>query len=570
MYDFNYYVDRAKKWGDVIEDDKYYDDAELEDNFLCFYVYAFSWLNLPAPTRAQLELAQFMSDRTNPHRMVMAMRGLSKSLTSQIYVTWRLLNDPNEKILVMSAGSDRAKSYTQFVKKLVGLLPTTKSMMPRHNIERTSTQMFDVAGASPSDSASVYAVGAGNQLAGFRASLVVYDDVETAQSVESTVLMEKNNTYCMEAQNLLMSGKDESITLCTPHSMSSMYVDWIDRGVKPFILPAEVPEDDSSYFGGLAPYIKDMMTEGLIGLAVDERLDKEFLMSKKMRIGKSKYKLQYMLDVSDADDMRFPLKLSDFIVMDVDNDIAPLKVTHSTMPDKNLYMKHNGFKADKLYAPSFTSDEVAPYEYKILSVDPAGKGGDEIGISMIFSLNTRLFIKKITGLKGGYEDENMVEIANLCNDYNINTLVIEENWGGGMFTVMLEPHLATISPNTGIAEVNVKGQKEIRICETLEPIMNQHRIIVDKDTLDKDKDVSIIYSFTHQLSKMTKERGCIRKDDRIDSLANGVIYILEYMSTNEEFGFEQLKEQEGKNNLAHTLVMFGTSNHAPLNYGSNF
>lgn len=89
---------------------------------MCFYVYCFSYLNLPAPTRAQLEMAKFMSDTSNPHRLVAAMRGLSKSLTSQIYITWRLLNDPNEKILVMSAGSDRAKSYTQFVKKLIGLL----------------------------------------------------------------------------------------------------------------------------------------------------------------------------------------------------------------------------------------------------------------------------------------------------------------------------------------------------------------------------------------------------------------------------------------------------------------
>jgi len=188
-----YFVNSNKEWGSVIEDDKYFDNEELEDNFLVFYVYAFAHLGLPRGTRAQLEMAKFISDRTIPHKMVMAMRGLSKSLTSQIYVVWRLLNDPDEKILVMSAGSDRAKSYTQFVKKLIGTLPITRPMMPRHNIERTSTQMFDVAGSAASDSASIYAVGAGNQLAGFRATLVIYDDVETANSVESTTMMEKND-----------------------------------------------------------------------------------------------------------------------------------------------------------------------------------------------------------------------------------------------------------------------------------------------------------------------------------------------------------------------------------------
>ena len=572
MFDFNYYVARTlrTKWGEINRDDKYYETHELEDNFICFYVYAFAHLGLPSPTRAQLELANFMSDRSNPHRMVMAMRGLSKSLTSQIYVVWRLLNDPNEKILVMSAGSDRAKSYTQFVKKLISTLPITKPMVPRHNLERTSTQMFDVAGSSPSDSASIYAVGAGNQLAGFRATLVVYDDVETAQSVESATMMDKNNTYCMEAQNLLMSGKDESITLCTPHSMSSMYIDWIDRGVIPFIIPAEVPEDDNNYFGHLAHYIKDMIAEGLVGLAVDERLNKEFLLSKKMRIGKSKYKLQYMLDVSDADDLRFPLKLSDLIVMDIDEEVAPLKISHSSMPDNNLYIKHNGFKADKLYSPSYISKEVSQYETKVMSLDPSGKGKDEIGIALLFSLNTRLFLKKITGLQGGYEDDNLIAIASMCRDYQIDTLVIEENWGGGMFTKMLEPHLRAISPKTEVDEINVKGQKEVRIIEALEPLLNQHRLVVDKDTLDKDKNATVVNSFTYQLSKITKERDSLRADDRLDSLANGVIYMMDKMSDSEEFGFSLHKEQEADDNLQFTLGAFDNYNNTSYNYGSNF
>jgi len=39
----------------------------------------------------------------------------------------------------------------------------------------------------------------------------------------------------------------------------------------------------------------------LLGQPVDERLNAEFLMSKKMRIGKSKFKLQYEIDVVEED-----------------------------------------------------------------------------------------------------------------------------------------------------------------------------------------------------------------------------------------------------------------------------
>jgi len=470
----------------------------------------------------------------------------------------------------MSAGAARAINYTQFVQKLIKMLPVTKDMTPRHNIERTSGQSFDVAGATASDSPSMYAVGAGNQVTGMRASLVIYDDIETAQTVESMTMMDKIDTFAKEAQNLLMSGKDESICLSTPHSMSSMYIGWLDSGYKLLALPAEVPEDDSAYFGALAPHIIEMMAEGLVGMAVDERLDKEFLMSKKMRIGKSKYKLQYMLDVSDADDLRFPLKLSDLIVMDVDETVAPLKISHSTMPENDLRIKHNGFKADKLYAPSYTSNEVADYEMKLLSLDPSGKGKDEIGISLIFSLNTRLFLKKITGLQGGYDDDNLIAIATMCRDYGIDTLLIEENWGGGMFTKMLEPHLRMISPKTEIDEVNVRGQKEVRIIEALEPLLNQHKLVVDKDTLDKDKNATAINSFTYQLSKITKERDSLRADDRLDSLGNGVIYMIDKMSDDEQFGMEQYKEDEGKNNLEFTLNTFGQQPSSGLSYGDVF
>jgi len=164
----------------------------------------------------------------------------------------------------------------------------------------------------------------------------------------------------------------------------------------------------------------------------------------------------------------------------------------------------------------------------------------------------------------------MINIATLCKDYEIDELLIEENWGGGMFTKMLEPHLRMISPKTKLVEVNVRGQKEVRIIEALEPLANQHRLIVDKDTLDKDKNGSVVNSFTYQWSKITKERESLRADDRIDSLANGVIYMIEHMSDDEEFGMASFKEQEAEDNLQFTLNVFGQTQRVSNNYGDNF
>jgi len=535
------------KWGRIYEDDKYFPDELLEDRFLIYVTYAFAYLGLPRPSRAQYEIARYVADSSNPHRLVWAMRGIAKSLMSQLYDSHRYLRNPNEHILVVSAGSGRASNFTQFVKKLIHLLPILRLLIPRNSIERTASSSFDVAGAMASDSPSMYAVGVGNQITGMRATFLNMDDVETHLTVQSLALTERVEHSVNEAHNLLMSGYDESLTLATPHSQNSLYLDWIDKGTHAFIVPARYPEDPSVYMGFLAPFIQEALDKdpSLVGQPVDERLDADFLRAKELKIGKSNFKLQYMCDVSEADDLKHPLKLGDFIVDDVSDEDAPLKIGYSSMPDNMLYdIKHNGFKADKLFSPLFASDERADYDNKILSIDPSGKGKDEIGLSIIYSLNTRLFIKKITGLQGGFEDENMENIARLCLHHGIKVAVIEENWGGGMFTKMLEPHLKRISPKTGLDEFNVSGQKEIRIIETLEPLLNQHRLVIDKDTLVKDKQALTKNSFTFQLSHITKERQSLKHDDRLDSLANGIVYLLDEMGQDEEFGVDRWIEDE--------------------------
>ena len=83
-YDLEYFYKRTEgaKWGAIFEDDLYWEDELLMDNFLIFYVYTFAHLGLPAPTRMQLEIANYVSDRKNPHRLIWSPRGISKSLTS--------------------------------------------------------------------------------------------------------------------------------------------------------------------------------------------------------------------------------------------------------------------------------------------------------------------------------------------------------------------------------------------------------------------------------------------------------------------------------------------------------
>jgi hypothetical protein len=66
--------------------------------------------------------------------------------------------------------------------------------------------------------------------------------------------------------------------------------------------------------------------------------------------------------------------------------------------------------------------------------------------------------------------------------------------------------------------------------------MNQHRLVIDLSALKKDlagTEEERKYSFLYQLTHLTKERGSLRHDDRLDALAGAVAYWVESMSRDE-------------------------------------
>jgi len=218
--------------------------------------------------------------------------------------------------------------------------------------------------------------------------------------------------------------------------------------------------------------------------------------------------------------------------------------------------------------PSYESDERLPYEMKLMYVDPAGKGADEMGIAILYSLNTRIYIKKITGMQTGYTDESFMNIVNLARLHGIDTLVTEDNYGDGSFGKMLEPFMIKYLLNVALDGVKVKGQKEAGIINRLEPLLNQHRIVIDKIAIENDAKSSIKYSFTYQLSHITYEHNCLPHDDRLDAVEGGVSYMLDFLGDNESKGMETYNDllmEKMMNSTSRIFAgMFG--NTKPLNY----
>ena len=82
-------------------------EIKIKTDFKAFLTLIWRELDLPKPTRAQLCIADYLQH--GPKRLqISAFRGVGKSWISAAFVLWILFNDPDRKILVISASKERA------------------------------------------------------------------------------------------------------------------------------------------------------------------------------------------------------------------------------------------------------------------------------------------------------------------------------------------------------------------------------------------------------------------------------------------------------------------------------
>jgi hypothetical protein len=143
----------------------------------------------------------------------------------------------------------------------------------------------------------------------------------------------------------------------------------------------------------------------------------------------------------------------------------------------------------------------------------------------------------VGGLRGGYIEPNLKLLAGVARDWKVKQIVVESNFGDGMFVELFKPVLAKYYPGgCAIEEVRSVIQKEKRIIDTLEPLLNQHRIILDPRVIEADLKVlseTIRYSLFYQLTHITRDRGSLAKDDRVDALALLAAYWMSAMARSE-------------------------------------
>lgn len=539
------------------------------------------------PTPAQYRMAEFlqhgwglygeeMPKNCGRLDLIEAFRGVGKSELLATYALWLLYRNPEEeKVLVMSATSSKAKKFVAQTKRILLTLPLLAHLRPRTD-QRDMFDAFDVNGASNTQSPSVQAQGISGQITGDRATTIIADDIEipeNSRTEERRVILaertlEFSNIILPHDENTGFPGGD-IIFLGTPQSEESIYTVLVkERHYRAWVWPARYPSVTASQhyvlttkqgktIDILSPDIRKEIeaNDAFVDKPTDTRFD-DFELRKRENQGRANWMLQFMLDTSLCDEERFPLKLRNLMVFPCNDERAPRLVHWGRDTDKKNFLRdipNSGFSGDYWLAPMFRSPDTdwTHFDTKAMFVDTAGRGADETAWAVVAILNGTFWVLDVGGMSSAQGrmgasyaqdayDTIMVKIAQVARKWGVEQVVVETNFAEGLWAKAFLPVLKREWPDghggtpCGVEEVRVHAQKEVRICDTLEPVFNNHRMVFN-DHVARDEELG--YQITH----ITRERGSLKKDDRVDALAGAVGVLQEFLTVVKE---EAAKDQE--------------------------
>lgn len=521
--------------------------AKAKEDFRVFIYMVWKMISLPDPTPIQYDIAHTLQNLPNDRFIIEGFRGVAKSFITCAYAVWTLWRDPQKKVEIVSASKDRADANAIFIKRIIYTLPFLAHLKARPD-QRDQQNLFDVGPAVPDISPSIKSVGISGQLTGSRADLLIADDVEVANNSGTQTQRDKLNEAVKEF-DAIIKPKGQIVYLGTPQNEMSLYNELQQRGYRCRIWTVLYPESlsEREFYGDrLAKIIADKYDnnpELYAGKPTDpRRFDEEEIYKRRLSYGKAGFALQFMLNTNLSDQEKYPLKVQDLIIANLSLDEANLKWYWSN--DRQLRINDLpcvALKGDYFYEPQGRSNEVFEYTGTVMAVDPSGRGKDETSYAVVKYLNGYLFVLEVGGTREGYSDSTLRQLANKAKIYGVNEIVVEGNFGDGMFSQLFKPVLNDIHP-CSVTEVKNYAQKEARIIDTLEPVMMRHKLIIHKQVIIDDYQVyenAPAYSLIYQMTRLSRDRGALAHDDRLDALCMAVAYWLAVMDRDEEIGMQE-------------------------------
>jgi TPR repeat protein len=254
---------------------------------------------------------------------------------------------------------------------------------------------------------------------------------------------------------------------------------------------------------------------------------------------------------------RPPMRISDLIVMALDSEKVPARIEWG-----GDYASPAGANADSIFGPLFKLPNTEEYEDVIMAIDPSGQGEDETAYCIAKRYGDHYFIIDMGGLAGGYYPEGskdrignsakvLRELISIAHRYKVKTVIFENN-NDKSYGKLLERKLKDQGKlDLKIISKHQNINKEQKVIDKLQSLLCEHKLIIDKNTLQKDFSSTLIkdlnYKFFYQLMSVVEISGNSEKyfdgknpkhDDRVDVVTDAIRYLIERKSK-----LDQLKKE---------------------------
>jgi hypothetical protein len=516
---------------------------------------AWQTIGLPKPTPLQYDFCEYLDNGAigldpnipGDRKILMAFRGASKSYVTTAFGVCKLRRDRTERLLITSATSGFAKGVSNFAWQMVSNFDWLADMKPAPD-QRRSAQAFDVAGCPPAvKDESFAAEGIFGQITGRRASTIIGDDLETPNTSETEGARANLRHRMGEFGAIILPGGSIYL-LGTAQTEDTVYREYAEeRGYELRIYPILYPvpsidpkKDELVKYGPrLAPSLRKALEENpeLAGTSTEpSRFTETDILSRKKEWGNTEFDRQFKMFLDAGMGKGNPLKLRDLVVMEIPTPkpsdphlLLPSEIVYQPMPANRWEMDVDSLTGDShLYGPAH-ADIWVPAEEIICYVDPSGEGEDETTWTIGAGLLGRVFALFQGASKDGHSSFVLKQIAADCKRWGVKTVRVESNFGQGMFGELLQPHFADIGGMVSIEEERQGAtMKERRIVQTLEPLVTDHRLVVNASLLRNDFIVDYptmeaakrrYHRLTYQMTRISATRGAVRFDDRVDGLS---------------------------------------------------
>ena len=268
-------------------------------------------------------------------------------------------------------------------------------------------------------------------------------------------------------------------------------------------------------------------------------------------MSRSNFMLQFMLDTSLSDALKFPLKLADLMAMPLDMKMGPSSIVWRADKTTVLDLPAVALPGDRWHAPAETGPSQA-WGDTIVAVDPSGRGKDETVAMVVSQINGNLFLRDIFASQDGYSDATLREILRRAKKFGATMCLIESNFGDGLVMEVMKKHAQEMGVGMNFEEVRSTTRKEDRIIDTLEPVLNQHRLVIDSRLVEWDyqsnhqmaPEERLPRMLMYQLTRMCREKGAVKHDDRLDCLALAVKHYLDVMAVSQHEQIKMERQQQ--------------------------